>query len=603
LKRARATHPQSPPPDRRLLASAPPARRWLRLAIGAGFLAAVLLALQAWLLSGVIAAVFLAQAGLSEVGGALLGLCLLVLARAGAIWLGDDLAQRAAGQLKRDTRSALMARLVALGPAFTHRERSGELVNTAVEGVETLDEYVTLYLPARSLAVLVPLLILAVVFVIDPWTTLVLLFAGPMLILLLGLIGSRAGEISARRFVELGWLSAFFLDLLQGLPTLKLFGRSREQAATIEDISRHYGDTTMQVLATAFQTSLVMEWAATAATAMVALEVSLRLMSGALPYHQALALLLLTPEFFLPLRQLALRYHAGTAGKAAAERITALLDTPLAAPSSLSSSLSPSRLRLSSPPFDLHFHDVSYSYPPRNRGAHPSAASYRPAISDVTFTVPAGCTVALVGPTGAGKSTLASLLLRFLEPDAGHISAGAVSLADTDPAAWRRHVAWVPQQPHLFHGSVADNLRLARADATAAEIEAAARAAQAHAFITALPQGYDSPLGEGGARLSGGERQRLAIARAFLKDAPVLVLDEATANLDAASEALILSALTDLRRGRTVLVIAHRLRLAQSADQVIVLDGGCVVARGDPATLLAAGGLYARLVASYDGED
>jgi ATP-binding cassette subfamily C protein CydD len=331
--------------------------------------------------------------------------------------------------------------------------------------------------------------------------------------------------------------------------------------------------------------------------------VSLRLMSGALPYHQALALLLLTPEFFLPLRQLALRYHAGTAGKAAAERITALLDTPLAAPSSLSSSLSPSRLRLSSPPFDLHFHDVSYSYPPRNRGAHPSAASYRPAISDVTFTVPAGCTVALVGPTGAGKSTLASLLLRFLEPDAGHISAGAVSLADTDPAAWRRHVAWVPQQPHLFHGSVADNLRLARADATAAEIEAAARAAQAHAFITALPQGYDSPLGEGGARLSGGERQRLAIARAFLKDAPVLVLDEATANLDAASEALILSALTDLRRGRTVLVIAHRLRLAQSADQVIVLDGGCVVARGDPATLLAAGGLYARLVASYDGED
>ena len=376
-----------------------------------------------------------------------------------------------------------------------------------------------------------------------------LLFAGPMLLLLLALIGGQARAITERRFLELSWMSAFFLDVLQGIATLKMFGRSREQAANIEQISQHYGKTTMEVLATAFQTSLMMEWAATAATAMVALEASLRLMNGALPFDRALAVLLLTPEFFLPLRQMAIKYHAGATGKAAAGRIFAILDTPVPGNSKwanqqmgkAANQRSGRRLRSDASTFA----SMTWSSHTRRRRGGFAGDGQRPALQGFSLTIPHGQTVALVGPTGAGKTTVASLLLRFLDPDAGRISVGGMPLDDIDRAMWRGQVAWVPQLPHLFHGTVADNIRLARPEAGMDAVIAAARAAHADEFIAALPRGYDTPLGEGGARLSGGQRQRLAIARAFLKDAPVLILDEATASLDAGSEALIRDALAD----------------------------------------------------------
>ena len=250
------------------------------------------------------------------------------LLRAVILWSGDVLAQRSASRLKGDLREKLTQRLSLLGPAYTQSERSGELVNTVVEGVEVLDDYITTYQPARLLAVIVPVFVLIVIFLLDPLTTLILLFTGPILVLLLALIGSRAKGITEQRFLELSWMSAFFLDMLQGLATLKMFGRSREQIENIREISQKYGSTTMEVLRTAFQTSLVLEWGGTIATALVAVEVSLRLMGGTLPFNRALAVLVITPEFFLPLRQLAIKYHAGTAGKAAAERIFAILDTP-----------------------------------------------------------------------------------------------------------------------------------------------------------------------------------------------------------------------------------------------------------------------------------
>lgn len=582
-----------------------PSRRLVMMASACGVAAALLFIGQALALSQVVQQIFLDGRLLADVLP-LLGLMLLfILGRAVLLWWADSLAQRSASYLKADLRQRLVDKLLRLGPAYTTAERSGELTNAVVAGVETLDEYTAQYLPARYLAMAVPALVFVVVLILDPWSTIVLLFAGPMLLLIMALIGGRTQAITQRRFAEMSWMSAFFLDMLQGLATLKLYGRSREQSANILAISRQFGSTTMDVLRTAFQSSLVMEWAATAATAMIALETSLRLMNGTLPFNQALAVILLTPEFFLPLRQLAMKYHAGTQGKAAAERLLAILDTEEGQVSKeqvaggqvaidgskVGAGLVPAPADIAVAG-DIVLDDVYLAY----------EGGSRPALNGFSLTIAAGKTVALVGPTGAGKSTVAYLLLRFLAPDIGRITIGGRPLANIDPEAWRAQVAWVSQRPHLFHGSVADNLRLARPAATMSQIVVAAQAAQAHDFIQALPQGYETAIGEGGSRLSGGQRQRLAIARAYLKDAPYLILDEATANLDVASEEAVRAALRRLARGRTVLIIAHRLQMAQDAHLVSVVDGGRVVEQGPHRQLIASGTRYRQLVQTYQGD-
>jgi ATP-binding cassette, subfamily C, bacterial CydD len=574
-----------PSTEKRLLQYHRAARLLLYAGVAAGFFAAVCVVAQAYVLSDVVDRVFQKKQTLAEVASLLAVLLALALLRAGIIWLSDVLAQRSASQLKGGLRQNLTQHIFALGPAYTQSESSGELVNATVEGVEVLDEYITTYQPARLLAMLVPVFVLVVIFLLDPPTTLILLFTGPILVLLLAFIGGRTKDITEKRFLELSWMSAFFLDMLQGLATLKMFGRSREQIDNIRDISRHYGSTTMEVLRVAFQTGLVLEWGGTVATALVAVQISLRLMSGFVPFNRALAVLIITPEFFLPLRQLALKYHAGTAGKAAADRIFAILDTP-----SKQTRVQSARSTLPARS-DIRFDHVSFAYD----------AGQRPALQDVSLHIPHGQTIALVGATGAGKSTAAQLLLRFIEPDRGSITIDNIPLNEIDLSAWRAHVAWVPQQPHLFHGTIADNIRLARSDASEADVIAAAQAAQAHEFITQLPLGYATPIGERGARLSGGQQQRLAIARAFLKDAPFLILDEATSHLDSVSEAAIQDALDRLMRGRTVLIIAHRLKLVYTADRVVVLDRGRVIEVGDPRTLLAQGGPYQQIVTSYEG--
>ena len=357
-------------------------------------------------------------------------------------------------------------------------------------------------------------------------------------------------------------MNAHFLDVLRGLPTLKMFGRSAEQAETIRAVSRRQGSSTMDVLRTAFQTTLVLEWGATAATALVAIETSVRLMAGGLAFDRALAVLLLTPEFFLPLRRLSAEYHVGRSAAAATERVYAVVDTParIHVPAPGAGRSLPAR-------FDVRFDDVVVTY---DEGS-------RTALAGCSLEIPHGWTVALVGPTGAGKTTVANVLLRFVDPDRGRVTVGGEPLSEIDPALWRTRVAWVPQQASLFHGTAADNLRLARPDASDDDLVAAATAANAHGFVRDLPDGYATPIGEGGARLSGGERQRLALARAFLKDAPFLILDEPTSHLDPEAESLVLEAANRLMRDRTVLVISHRTEPVAGADIVVTLRAGRVV--------------------------
>jgi ATP-binding cassette subfamily C protein CydD len=552
----------------------------LGLTLALGLLGSVLLIWQAQNLSQLINCVFLGKQGLAGVQGLLLLLLVIVLARAALAWAGDVTAHRVAERVKTTLRARLVAHLLALGPAYTRGERSGELANTTIQGVESLEEYFSQYLPQVALAILTPVAILVVVFPLDALSGLVLLLTAPIIPIFMALIGSLSASLTERQWLSLSRMSGHFLDVLQGLTTLKLFNRSKRQTQVVAGISEQFRHATMKVLRVAFLSALVLEMVATISTAVVAVEVGLRLLYGTIGFPQAFFVLLLAPEFYLPLRTLGARYHASMTGKAAAGRIYEVLDTPL--PTGSAAPVGPL------PPlrFDLRFDAVSYTYP----------ESERPALNNVSFGIAEGQKVALVGPSGAGKSTIAHLLLRFFAPGSGAITVGGIDLQNLPARAWRAQIAWVPQQPYLFHATVAENIRLARPEASDEEVMQAARQARAHEFITALPQGYETNIGERGARLSGGQAQRIALARAFLRDAPLVILDEATAHLDAAQEALVQEATERLLRGRTALIIAHRLYTIAEADQIIVLKDGRVEEAGAHAALLDQGALYRELV-------
>jgi ATP-binding cassette subfamily C protein CydD len=567
--------------DRRLLPEGP-ARRNLAAVVAFGLGAAALALLQAWLLSGAVDSV-LRGAASAAIGGLVLGLLGAALTRAALTVAGEVAGARLAGGVKIHLRDVLVERLMGLGPRFAAGERSGELAHTLVQGVESLDGYLSQYLPKLALAVLVPVLVLALVVAADPLSGVVLLVTLPLVPLFMSLLGALAREETSRQWRVLSRLSAQFLDSLRGLPTLKALGRTRDAADELARAGEGYRRVTMKVLRAAFLSALVLELLATLGTALVAVEVGLRVLYGRMPYRAAFFVLLLAPEFYRPLRALGESFHAGLAGKEASRRIFEILDTP-AAPRPVAEVVPEG-------PFQIAFARVSFAYHSVGRSA----------LEDVSFRMDPERTLALIGPSGAGKTTAASLLLRFVEPTRGEILVNGRPLQSTSASEWRRRVAWVPQAPRLFAGSIRDNIALGRADASAEAIREAARLAHADRFISTLPRGYDTPIGEDGRGLSAGQAQRVALARAFLKDAPVLVLDEPTSHLDPGSEAEVLEAMRRLCRGRTVLLVAHRLTTVFGADRVVALERGRVREEGTPASLVAAGGLYASLVAAWEG--
>jgi len=546
---------------RRLLARHPSARIWLLASITLGGVGA--LAVVAWLLllARVVDGVFLAGRDLGAEAPALLAMGLLLIVRAGAVHAAEVTAQRASGCLCREVRHEATAHLAAVGPVGLDEERVADLGVTVGHGIDSLDAYTTAFLPAAALAGVVPVVVLVAVGVLDPLTTLVLFFAGPMLILLLAVIGGRTRALTERRLTEMGWLSSFYLDMVRGLPTLIAFRRAEDSADTVGEMSRRHGDTTMDVLRTAFQTSLVIEWAATAATALVAVEVSFRLINDDLSYGTALAVLLLTPEFFVPLRRLATEYHAGASGRVALDRLDRLAAIPE------HHHIGTGTGSEAGGAGTLVLRDVTYRYPDSGEAV----------LDGLDLEVRAGEVLAVVGPSGAGKTTLLNLLMAFAPPSSGTIEVDGVALDDLDLDAWRRQVAWVPQAPTIFAGTVAENIALGWPDASEADIRAAARVAGAEGFLDALPQGFATPLGEQGLRLSGGQRQRIAIARAALVDRPLVLLDEFTANLDRDTEAEVLAAVRALLVGRTAVMVAHRPATIAAADRVVRIERGRVV--------------------------
>jgi thiol reductant ABC exporter CydD subunit len=552
---------RGPPLDPRLLRASPAVRPYVAASVAIGAASAVLLIAQAVLLAQVVARVFLEGKSLAAVWPALGWLAAIALARAALAWAAETAAHRTSARAKRDIRRRLARHILAIGPARLGAEQTGELTLAATRGVDALDAYFARYLPQLVLSALVPVAVLAWVARTDRISAVILLATIPLVPLFGWLIGVASEAPARRQWRLLGSLAGHFLDVLQGLPTLRLFGRSGAQAEHIARSSEEHRRATMKTLRVAFLSAFALETLAAVATALVAVSIGLRLVDGRMTLAAGLAVLLLTPEVFLPLRQASAQFHASAEGMAAADRIFEVLAVPASRPLPLAVAAPDPAAEL------IRFEGVSVAYEGRSR----------PALDHLTLDIQPGERVALTGPSGAGKSTVLALLLRFAEPQSGTIFVGDVELGAIPPSAWRERVAWVPQRPHLFRGTIDDNVRFARPDASVGDVRRALELAGASAFVDALPLGPATVLGERGEGLSAGERQRIAIARAFLRDATLLLLDEPASALDPECEAELSAALGRLMAGRTVVVVAHTPALAAAADRVVRLEAGRVV--------------------------
>jgi ATP-binding cassette subfamily C protein CydD len=545
--------------DRRLFTESRPARRQLAAVVLFGLGTAGLVVTQAGLLTDVIVR---ASAGPPRaLVPALAWLLVVVLARAVLAGAAEAVALRSADGVKAGLRARVLASAVRRGPGWLGGRRSGELVTLLTSGLDGMDVYVARFLPQVALAVLVPPVVLARIALADWPSAVVLLVTAPLIPVFAALIGRYTRGRTARQWSQLAGLGGHFLDVVEGLPTLKVHGRAGAQIRVIRQVTERYRRATMGTLRIAFTSALALELLATLGTALVAVAVGLRLLDGGLGYRPALLVLLLAPEVYLPLRAFGAQFHASAGGVAAAGQAYAVLDAPVPAEDGARTDQAP----LPDPAAAaVIFRDVTLRYPDRDR----------PALDRVAFTVPPGALVALTGPTGAGKSSVLALLLRFARPTGGEITVGDRRIDDLPAAAWRERIGWVPQTPYLFDGTVADNVRLGRAEASDAQVREALALAGATGFVAELPGGLGAPVGERGLRLSSGQRQRIALARAFLRDAPLLLLDEPTAHLDPLTAAGVRRAVERLMAGRTVLLVTHDRRWVDAADVVVALDDG-----------------------------
>ncbi len=546
--------------DPRLLSRTRSARPLLVIDVVLGIGTSVAVLVQATMLARVAAKAF-HGAPLHTLGPDFAWLILAFVARGAFAWTMEIAGRRAAWSVLSDLRLALASRRLRTQPTAVDGAEGAEITTVSVQGVEALEGYFARYLPQTVLACVVPFLVIAWVAFVDLEAAVIMALTLPLVPVFMWLIGSYTADMTRERWQALRQLSSHFLDVVRGLPTLRSFGRGRAEVAILGEVSERYRETTMETLRISFLSGSVLELAATIGVALVAVTAGVRLVSGGLGLQAGLTVIILAPELYLPYRRLGAEYHASADGLAVAERMFELLDAPGVVGAG-GPQLAPSPATAT-----VRLEQVSFAYPSRPV----------PVLDGFDLELSPGEVVALVGESGAGKSTVAALLLGLLSPTGGRIMVGDFDLSECRLADWRQLVAWVPQHPTLFRASIADNIRLGDPEASPEAVREAAALAGADEFISALPDGYDTLVGDGKRTLSPGERRRVGLARAFVRDAPLVILDEPTADLDPRSVSIVAGAVRRLQTGRTMLVIAHRPELVQSADRVArVIDGAAV---------------------------
>jgi len=548
---------------------------------------AIWIVLTAYEMTSIINGVFLEKLLLSEVVSPLAILLFVMLTKSITIWLTENVAHGIAQNIKGDLRTRLLNHMLRLGPIPLAKEQTGELINLLTEGIDHLDDYFTKFLPQIISTAIIPILILLVVFPVDYKTAIILLVTAPLIPIFMSLIGKLASKENKEQWQTLSRISAHFLDVIEGLTTLKIFNQSIAQIKIIEKLSNEFRDITLKVLRLAFLSALVLELIATLSVALVAVTIGLRLLDDGLTFFTAFFLLLLAPEFYLPLRQLGTAFHASMSGTTAADRIYQVLRISVNEADNTTEKLVFNKQKS----LAIALQNVAFSY-----------NTNRPVLENFTLDIKAGEHIAIVGASGSGKTTIFNLLLKFIEPQSGDIFINGLPLTKIKQLDWLKNVAYVPQAPHIFAQTAAENIALGSSTATLEDIQAAAKLAMAHDFIKDLPLGYQTKLGEGGHQLSGGQMRRIAIARTFLQDAALILLDEATTGLDVNTEAEISASLSALTAEKTTITIAHRLKSVEKADKVIVMEHGQIIEIGTHEALINQRGAYFTMLMAYRGE-
>lgn len=541
---------------------------------------------QAWVLSDILNMANISQSSLDKFTTPFLLLLITIILRTILVYINEQSAAVLSENIRASLRIRLSEKILRLGPAYSGQRQAGDMVHTATVAVDSLDSYFSQYLPQLVVCAILPVCILIIVFPLDILSAIILLVTAPLIPVFMILIGRTTEILTNRQYDAFSRMSAFFHDSLRGLTELKNLGRSLDHATQLDRVGETYRNATLKVLRVAFLSAFVLELAATLSVAVIAVQIGIRLMYGQMEFQQAFFFLVIAPEFYFPLRQLGARFHSAQNGISAAKHIFAIMDEPESDIDQTTKKNDPVSTPLFANEFEIRFENVSYTYPGRETDA----------ITQVSFSIHSGEKLAIVGLNGSGKSSLAAMLLRFIQPRQGLITWNGVDIHSIPVDTWRAGISFVNQPAALFNTTIRENLKIVLPDAKDYQLEQALEVARLLDFVKSLPAGLESPLGEDTYGFSGGQAQRLVLARAFLKNAPLLILDEPTTHLDPITEAELDISISRLQQNRTSIVIAHRRQTAQFADRILVMDNGRLVGSGRHSDLLRDCPAYINLI-------